>query len=218
MDFDELLSVFLQHRDPLKADGMKAYMRGQFEFLGIATPLRRTLTKGHYAQAKKLPHVDWDFVDRCWDCKFRELQYVAVGYLQAVTDQLSDRDIPALKNLVTRKSWWDTIDGLDRVVGAIALKDPQLNDVLLEWSQDPNMWVRRVAIDHQLPRKTRTDTELLARIIINNFGDKEFFINKAIGWALREYSKTDPQWVRDFIEQHRDNMAALSIREASKYI
>jgi 3-methyladenine DNA glycosylase AlkD len=89
---------------------------------------------------------------------------------------------------------------------------------MLIWSTDQDFWIRRVAIDHQIGRKDKTNEELLETILINNFGSHEFFINKAIGWSLREYSKTNPRWVKDFIESHRSQMAPLSIREASKYI
>lgn len=125
---------------------------------------------------------------------------------------------PRLQALITDKSWWDTSDVLDRIVGDIALRSPLVNDVLLAWSVSDNLWLRRVAIDHQLLRKTRTDTALLEKILMNNLGSKEFFINKAIGWALRDYSKTDSQWVRLFIERYQGDMASLSIREASKYL
>jgi 3-methyladenine DNA glycosylase AlkD len=89
---------------------------------------------------------------------------------------------------------------------------------MLRWSTDSDFWIRRVAIDHQIGRKEKTDETLLEAILINNFGSKEFFINKAIGWSLREYSKTNPHWVNKFIEKYRSQMASLSIREASKYL
>ena len=89
---------------------------------------------------------------------------------------------------------------------------------MLEWSKDKDFWIRRIAIDHQLGRKEKTNTELLEKIIINNFGSDEFFINKAIGWALRDYSKTNPEWVKDFINKYKSKMDKLSIKEASKYI
>lgn len=89
---------------------------------------------------------------------------------------------------------------------------------MLDWSQDENIWVRRVAINHQLLRKNQTNTILLKQILCNNLNDTEFFINKAIGWSLRDYSKTNPEWVRQFIQTHKEHMAPLSIREASKYI
>jgi 3-methyladenine DNA glycosylase AlkD len=89
---------------------------------------------------------------------------------------------------------------------------------MLTWSVDDDLWLRRIAIDHQLLRKDQTDTALLEEIIVANLGQQEFFINKAIGWALRDYSKTDPGWVRAFIERHRDDLAPLSVREAGKYL
>jgi 3-methyladenine DNA glycosylase AlkD len=103
-------------------------------------------------------------------------------------------------------------------VGHIALKFPEVNETLLAWSVDENIWLRRIAIDHQLSRKEKTDTALLETVIKNNFGQTEFFINKAIGWILRQYSKTNPQWVKDFIDKYRDSLAPLSIREGSKYL
>jgi 3-methyladenine DNA glycosylase AlkD len=90
--------------------------------------------------------------------------------------------------------------------------------MLLDWSRETDFWLRRLAIDHQLTLKEKTDTVLLEAIIVNNLGQTEFFVNKAIGWALREYSKTDADWVRNFIERHGDCMAKLSLQEASKYV
>jgi 3-methyladenine DNA glycosylase AlkD len=89
---------------------------------------------------------------------------------------------------------------------------------MLQWSTDDNFWIRRVAIDHQIGRKERTNEKLLSLILVNNLGSKEFFINKAIGWSLREYSKTNKEWVKQFITTYRSRMSPLSIREASKYI
>ena len=89
---------------------------------------------------------------------------------------------------------------------------------MLKWSKDEDFWIRRLAIDHQLCRKEKTNIELLEQIIVNNFGSDEFFINKAIGWSLRDYSKTNPDWVRNFISKYKDKMDKLSIKEASKYI
>ncbi|MDF1489891.1 DNA alkylation repair protein [Tessaracoccus caeni] len=218
MDFDALLADFREHADPVKADGMRAYMRDQFDFLGVPTPLRKTLTKVSFAESRTAAAVDWGFVDACWECPYRELQYVAVGYLSTVSRLLGPNDVDRLKRLAQTKSWWDTIDGLDRIVGDIALAHPHVNETLLEWSIDDDFWLRRIAIDHQLQRKGRMDTALLERIIVNNLGQKEFFVNKAIGWALRDYSKTDPEWVRRFVETYRDRLAPLSIREGTKYV
>jgi 3-methyladenine DNA glycosylase AlkD len=110
------------------------------------------------------------------------------------------------------------IDGLDRVIGSIAFTDSRVNDLMLKWSTDDDFWIRRVAIDHQIGRKDKTNASLLEAILVNNFGSHEFFINKAIGWSLRDYSKTNPHWVSEFIETYSSRMASLSIREASKYL
>lgn len=162
--------------------------------------------------------VDWDFVGECWRQREREFQYTALDYLLHATKRLTADDIPRLRQLALKKSWWDTIDVIDKIVGDIALRWPEVNDTLIRWSQDENLWLRRIAINHQRLRKERTDTRLLEQILINNLGQTEFFINKAIGWSLRSYSKTDPDWVRNFIDTHRGNMSPLSVREASKYI
>ena len=203
--------------DPGKAAEMSAYMRDQFAYLGIPSPERRKLCKEFLKASSKRP-VDWSFVFECWQMPEREYQYLAVDYLDKIRSKLSPSDIPNLKEIIVTKSWWDTVDSLDVIIGDIALRHPEVNEILLKWSTDENIWLRRTAIDHQLPRKEKTDTALMERILINNLGQEEFFINKAIGWSLREYSKTDPEWVRSFIDKHKNEMKPLSIREGSKYL
>lgn len=218
MIYEALLATLQQNADPDRATMMAAYMRNQFTYLGIPTPLRRQLAKPFIQQLKTRQDIDWTFIDRCWDDPCRELQYAALDYLNAIRLRLSPTDIPRLRQLAVSRSWWDTIDCLDRIIGSIALRHPAVNETLLAWSVDDNLWLRRIAIDHQLLRKQKTDTALLERILCNNLGQTEFFINKAIGWALRDYSKTNPDWVRDFIDRHRHGMSPLSIREASRYL
>lgn len=218
MDFLTHHQGFVAAADPVAATSMEAYMRNQFPFLGLPTPRRRELLKPFIALARKeakTQGIDRDFVEACWQAPEREFQYNALDYLVALKKYLTPEDIRWLRTLVERKSWWDTIDRLDLLVGDVLWRHPD-NALILSWAQDTNMWVRRVAIDHQRPRKDQTDTALLEEILTLNFGSKEFFINKAIGWALREYSKTDPQWVADFITRHRENMAPLSIREGGR--
>ena len=132
--------------------------------------------------------------------------------------ELRPEDFPKLKELAQTKSWWDSIDQLDLIIGEITFHYPETKNIMRKWSLDEDFWLRRIAIDHQLMRKDLTDTDLLAEVICNNFGQTEFFINKAIGWSLRNYSKVNPDWVRAFIDQHASQMASLSIREASKYL
>lgn len=218
VNLKELINVFEQHSDKERAVQMKAYLRDQFEFLGIAAPTRKQLWSPYFKEAKKTKEVDWEFVDICWDNDYRELQYAAVYYLKHMQKFLTAKDLEKIKSLAVRKSWWDTIDIFDRIIGDIALRYPEVTNTLLEWSVDNNIWLRRIAIDHQLLRKEKTDKDLLEKIIVNNLGSNEFFINKAIGWSLRDYSKCNPEWVKDFISRYEDKMSNLSIREASKYI
>ena len=218
MDFNKLYEEMIQHKNEEQAQKMSKYMLNKFEYIGIKTPERRKIFKNSFKEYKNKEKIDWEFVNKCWENKHREFQYVAADYLKNMKDKLTIDDIPKLKRLILKKSWWDTIDNLDMTIGALALKDSNVNKILLEWSLDENIWLRRIAIDHQLLRKEKTDTELLEKILKNNLGQAEFFINKAIGWALRDYSKTNPNWVKNFIEKNREKMAKLSIREASKYL
>lgn len=218
MDYCILLQELKLSGDAAQAEKMSAYMRDQFPYLGVPTPKRKAVCKEFFREAKKADEIDWNFIKNCWDEPYRELQYVAVDYLTLMKKHLTPADVPKIRELAIQKSWWDSIDGLDMIVGDIALNFPEVNEILLKWSSDENIWLRRIAIDHQLLRKDKTDTALLEKIIVNNLEQTEFFINKAIGWSLRDYSKTDPDWVRDFVERYREKLAPLSIREASKYI
>ena len=222
MNISEYEQAMLDAADPAVAVGMSAYMRHQFPFLGLKSPLRREIFKPYLAELKKEAKTDGihrDFVERAWAQEGREFLYNALDYLAAVKKYLQPADIPWLRSLAERKTWWCSIDRLDRIIGDVALRHPELNQMLLnEWAVDDNFWIRRIAIDHQLTRKEKTDPDLLEAIIVKNFGSSEFFINKAIGWSLRDYSKVNPQWVRDFLARYGERMAPLSIREASKYI
>lgn len=218
MDFNKLYEKMIQHKNEEQAQKMSKYMLNKFEYIGIKTPERRKIFKNFFKEYKNEEKIDWEFVNKCWENKYREFQYIAADYLKNMKDKLTIDDIPKFKQLILKKSWWDTIDNLDMTIGALALKDSNVNKILLEWSLDENIWLKRIAIDHQLLRKEKTNTELLEKILKNNLGQTEFFINKAIGWALRDYSKTNPEWVKNFIEKNRENMAKLSIKEASKYL
>ena len=217
MNVEELVKELKTVANPDDAVAMKAYMKNKFEFLGVKTPARRKLAKTFFKQQTDSV-IDWNFINEAWNNPYRELQYTALDYLESRQTLLTPSDLPRLKKLAQTKSWWDTIDFLDRLVESIIARFPETKEIILSWSCDEDIWLRRLAFDHQLLRKEETDTELLEKILVNNLGQTEFFINKAIGWALRDYSKTNPDWVRDFIERHRAEMAALSIREGSKYL
>lgn len=216
--FDEVYRALEGLRCEDAAAKMSDYMRGQFRFLGVAAPARKAACRGLLRSEKRVGVIDWEFLDRCWESEYRELQYVVLDYLAAMSNLLRFEDVARIERYIRSKQWWDTIDGLDTIVGNIAFVDKRIDGLMLKWSVDDDFWVRRIAIDHQLLRKERTDTALLEKILVNNFGSSEFFINKAIGWSLRDYSKTNPGWVRSFVDKYRGRMSSLSIREATKYV
>ncbi|WP_304653079.1 DNA alkylation repair protein [uncultured Ligilactobacillus sp.] len=218
-DLFTVIDMLSLEGDAKQAKSMSAYMRDQFEFLGIKTPKRRQLCRAAFKNAKKTAKIDWEFVEICWQKSQREYQYVACDYLVQMKKFTTLEDLPKLKKLVITKSWWETVDTLVKVFTDLYLRYPkEMTQVMLTWSKDSNLWVKRVTLEFQLLLKKQTDTKLLAKVIINNLGSNEFFINKAIGWALRDYSKTDPKWVAGFIATYRNELSALSIHEGSKYL
>lgn len=218
MDLDDLCQELEQNADHEKAKQMVKYMRNQFSNLGIQTPRRKEITSPYFKEAKKTKIIDWDFVDSCWEKPYREAQYAAIDYLKIMKDFLIIDDMEKIKELVITKSWWDTVDGLHRMIGALALRNPEVDNLMIQWSLDENIWLRRIAINHQMHRKEKMNVDLLEKIMVNTLDQEEFFINKAIGWALRDYSKTNPTWVREFIDQYRGKLSKLSISEGSKYL
>lgn len=214
----EIKKKFELEANKENAIAMSKYMRDKFEFYGIQTPKRKEIYKEFIQNEKKSKEVDWEFLDKCYKDNHREFQYLVYDYLLAMKQYVSYDDIVKIKKYIVNKSWWDTIDFLCKVIGNIELRDLRAKELMIKWSKEDNIWIKRSAIEHQLSLKEKTDTELLKTIIVNNFNSDEFFINKAIGWALREYSKTNPNWVKEFIEKYKDRMSTLSIKEASKYI
>ena len=217
MKIEDLIPILEVATVPEKVPAMEAYMKNKFSFLGVQKPILKKIEREFFKPFIKDP-IDWTFVEECWQQPYREFQYIAMDYLDKKKKELRPEDFPKLKELAQTKSWWDSIDQLDLIIGEITLHYPETKQVMLDWSKDQDFWLRRIAIDHQLMCKDLTDTDLLAEVICNNFGQTEFFINKAIGWSLRNYSKVNPDWVRAFIDQHASQMASLSIREASKYL
>ncbi len=190
--------------DPARAADMAAYMRGRFAFLGISTPARRAATQDILTGVRSF---DEDLVTACFQAEQREYQYVACDHIRRV----GIRDLDFAQLLVRSRSWWDTVDALAKPIGANR-DDAAMRD----WAIHEDFWVRRVAIIHQLGRKEQTDAALLAWIIKQNLGSDEFFINKAIGWALRDFARHDPTWVQSFVEG--TELAPLSRREALKHL
>lgn len=216
---DALITLYQSHADPIAAAPMKAYMRNQFEYLGIKTPEQSQLLKGFIAEygLPSLGDLAPILLD-LWALPEREFQYVALGLLGRFENQLPAEFIVTIETLLTTKSWWDTVDSLaGNTVGLHFKRFPTVRDATLKrWRLSDNFWLRRTCILFQLGYKTETDFDLLRDIIRENLGSKEFFINKAVGWALRQYTRVDPEGVRTFVAE--TPLAPLSAREALKWL
>ncbi|GIN63165.1 hypothetical protein J27TS8_31580 [Robertmurraya siralis] len=216
---NELETIFVGHRNKEMAVPMEKYMRNQFSYLGIKTPERKKLLKEFFqASAILQKPLQQDFVLALWEKDEREYQYAALFYLESIRKKLGPTHLELLEKLITTKSWWDTVDTIaPKLVGYIAAKYPEVIPAKIDhWAKNNNIWLRRTAILFQLKYKERTNEELLLQYIEQNAGEQDFFIRKAIGWALREYSKTNPQSVKQIIE--KVPLSNLSVREGSKYI
>ena len=211
-------TLFESRQNAEKAEEMSRYMKDLFPFYGIPAPERKELYKDFLKQEKASKTIDWDFLKSCYGDEHREAQYLVYDYLLAMKKYVSYEDIDKIRFFIVNKSWWDTIDFLCKVIGDIGLRDKRVGRLMLAWSAEENIWIKRTAILFQLAYKNKTDTELLEKIIANCLGSEEFFVNKAIGWALREYAKTDSGWVKNFLERYNDKLSALSVKEAGKYI
>lgn len=216
MNIEGLKKNFEKRANEDNAIQMAKYLRNQFVFYGLKSPARRDAYHQILKDEKK--QIDWDLLDQAWNDKHREMQYFVCDYLLAMEKYVSYDDLFKIEHYVRTKQWWDTIDSLMKLYGYVGLKDQRVDQLMLDWSKDPDKWVRRVAIEHQLLRKDRINTALLSQILENNLESDEFFINKAIGWALRDYSKTNPEWLSDFIDGNYNHLAKLSITEGSKYL
>ncbi len=208
-----------QYADPENAVPMKRYMRDQFDFLGIKSPQRRSLLREFFAEAGLPPVEELDAIARrLWRLPHREFQYVAIDVLEKRRRRLTPAHVTLCEHLITTKSWWDTVDGLAaNVIGSILQSHPAIRDATInQWRLSENLWLRRTTLLFQLKYKEATDWHLLRSIITENLDSSDFFIRKAIGWVLREHSKTDAETVVNFVRT--TDLSPLSKREALKWL
>jgi 3-methyladenine DNA glycosylase AlkD len=213
----ELVAALEEKADPSRADAMAAYMRHQFEFLGLAAPLRRKLAKEFTDSFAGCTQDElFTAVEQLWRLGPRELVYVGTDLLRTHWRVLEPDSLPRLRSLVLDRSWWDSVDPLAHVIGVLVLNHRELADEMDRWIEDDNRWIVRVALLHQLSWKGATDTERLFGYCRRRGGDEDFFIRKAIGWALRDFAHTHPEDVRDFVARHGDELSSMSVSEATK--
>ncbi|WP_281885004.1 DNA alkylation repair protein [Paenibacillus sp. YYML68] len=217
----QLEALLREQRDAANAVKMEAYMKNQFPFLGVRTPERNALLRAFFKEygIPEGPALTVT-VKQLWSLPEREFQYVAMIMLDKRLKSLSATDLPLLEELIVTKGWWDTVDLLaSHQVGAVLARHLELREEMTsKWIQSDSMWLQRTAILFQLGYKARTDTALLFSLCRQLGSDERFFIRKAIGWALREYGKTDEAAVRQFVAEAGTGLAPLSVREALKYM
>lgn len=205
-----------------RAKQMAAYLLNQFDFLGLSAPIRR-------AAVKELMLHKWESEDelietaqQLWTLQEREFRYTAIDLLRHHHRYLNQNHLPVLQCLLLQDSWWETVDGLSAVISKILFTESRVNpDVLRvtdDWIDHSDFWVRRSAILHQLGWRLDTDNTRLAQHALHLSSEKEFFIRKAIGWALRDYARWNPEWVNAFITSNNARLSSLTIREAIKHI
>ncbi|MBD0851502.1 DNA alkylation repair protein [Maribacter arenosus] len=206
---------FQSNSDPSIAAGQKAYMRNQFEFYGIKNPKRREIQRPFLEKSYLPPKVELQLIVKTlWQKPQREYQYFAQELVFKYRTQFDKNDIVLLEFMATHKSWWDTVDYIAvKLIGPYFEYYPgQLDTYIEKWLASDNIWLQRCCLLYQLKRKDKIDAQRLEYIIKRLLGSKEFFINKAIGWVLREYSKTNPSWVKNFTQLN--DLSSLSRREA----
>ncbi|GGM05656.1 DNA alkylation repair protein [Nakamurella endophytica] len=207
--------------EPALAPGMQSYMRSALPFLGVRVPeVRRTVRE----QARLHPPDDVAALGaaaaRLWrEASYREERYAATALtgLRAAAGRLELLDL--YREMVVTGAWWDHVDEIAHRVGALLQADPgRMRPLLRAWAREPDRWLRRVAVLAQLDARGRTDVDLLTDVVLVNADHPDFFVRKAIGWALRQYARTDPAWVRGFLSRHGAALSPLSVREAAKHL
>lgn len=209
--------------DPVRAPQMQGYMKSAMPYLGVGVPVVRRIVR---TQARSSPPATTaDLADTAatlWrEAHYREERYAATaltGVPEARRLQTPEL-LPLYHEMITVGAWWDHVDEVaHRIGGLLAAYPRELRPMIRTWARDSNLWLRRAAIICQLDLREQTQLPLLREAILANIDDREFFIRKAIGWALRQYARTDPGWVRDFVAEHADRLSTLSRREAVKHL
>jgi 3-methyladenine DNA glycosylase AlkD len=210
--------------DATRAQAMQAYMKSALPYHGVALPQVRAVARDAIAAHPLPDRATWQATALAlWDgATHREEWYAAIAVLRD-RRYASYRDadmLPTYRHLLTTGAWWDVVDEVaSHLVGTLLLEHPdQVRPVVHAWRTDADRWLRRTSVICQINAKDRTDLDLMSDAIEANLDDKDFFLRKAIGWALRQYARNDPDWVRTFVSAHDDRLSGLSRREALKHL
>lgn len=214
-------TALLVHADPARIAQMQAYLKTDQPFLGVMADGRVEVVREVDARFPAASvHENEAQVAALWREPEREMQYVAVGLARRRRKLVGAGSLPLYERLIREGAWWDLVDEIAiHLVGMAGLAEADtIRTAMDAWIEDPHMWIRRTAIIFQNRHRAKTDEARLFRYCLARSHEKEFFIRKAIGWALRDYAKTSPEAVRAFVEEHRERLSGLSIREATKHL
>jgi 3-methyladenine DNA glycosylase AlkD len=217
---ERLVGAMLKVRNKENAASMTGYLKGHFPCLGIHRPERDKIQKKWFNELKEVENLNhWDVASTLWELEHREYQYVAIDYLKKIPKKMYEKDdYQRIEELITTKSWWDSVDQIaSNIAGPYFQNCPDMRDpVITNWRNSKDLWLNRTCLLFQLRYKEKTDFELLKGLILQYMPVKEFFIQKAIGWSLRNYSRTEPDAVRNFVQDL--DLSTVAKREAYKYI
>lgn len=214
---EQVKACYYKNGSSINAIHMKHYMRDLFEFVGIQTPVRRKISAPFLKKDKLPPLSELEvIIQEFWNLEGREFQYFAQELAMKYINEIPEDFIKTFELMIMTKSWWDTIDIIaKKLVGPYMMRFPQERDGLLEkWLSSQNIWLQRTCLLYQLGYKDKTDIDCLLGIIERVKNIDEFFIQKAIGWALREYSKTNPDRVRAYL--NKTELSTLAYSEGMK--
>jgi 3-methyladenine DNA glycosylase AlkD len=216
--FKSLVEIFRENSNEKDSISFEKYMRNKFKFLGIKSPRRNEIIKEYFKNyGKPVSNKTNAYIKYLWNLEEREFQHLALLIFEKNIKNLQSEDIDLIEFVISNKSWWDTVDGTIKISGAYFKKYPEQIDIFItKWINSDDFWFRRSAILFQLKYKMETDKELLFNLIKKTSSEKEFFIRKAIGWALREYSKYNPGDVIEFAENNQ--LSNLSKKEALRLL
>ena len=197
----------------------EAYLKNKFRLLGVNSTDRNLFFKALKPRLKEMEYSDMlRLIAWCWEMEEREYQYLAIDIWKWKARAIQSSDLPQIEHCITHKSWWDSVDLLaSNTAGTFAKKYPEIFEpTRKQWIQSDNIWLNRSAMIFQLKWAKEQRTDMLAEAIIPHLSNPEFFLQKAIGWSLRQMSKFYPNWVIAFLEEHQ--IQGLALREASKYL
>ena len=216
---DKLKEIYANAANPAIAKGMEAYMKGLFPFYGIKKPIRAALTKVLMKELISNKEIDSEgFIKMLWKEQERELHYFAMEFALKKKLYLKKESLELFEFMILHHSWWDSVDFIAaHLVGKYMTQFPEeKEEEIMRFINHPNMWMNRTSMIFQLFYKEKTDTDLLLAAILTHIDSKEFFHRKAMGWALRQYSKTDANFVIQTVNAHK--FSGLTAREATRLV